>query len=76
MVGVYFLQLMVLALLGVKKFAFVLLIIPLPFITILFHKTMLGVFKRPWKLMSLKEAALLDARDGAVSWSQVAATCF
>ena len=67
MVGIYFLQFMVAALLGVKKFTYVLLIIPLPLITILFHQVMTSTFRRPWQLMSLKEAALLDARDGTVS---------
>ena len=67
MVGIYFLHLMVVALLGVKGFGYVVLIIPLPIVTAVFHANMLGIFKRPWKLMSLKEAALLDARDGTVS---------
>jgi len=64
MVGIYFLHLMVVALLGVKGFGYVVLIIPLPIVTAVFHANMLAIFKRPWKLMSLKEAALLDARDG------------
>jgi hypothetical protein len=73
MVGLYFLQFMVAALLAVKKFAYVVLIIPLILCTILFHQVMTSTFRRPWQLISLKEAALLDARDGgAVS---VACSC-
>lgn len=63
MVGIYFLQAMGICVLLVKRFNFAPLILPLIVVTIIFHKVNLGLFQRPWTLMSLKEAAVLDARD-------------
>lgn len=63
MTGIYFLQAMILCVLLVKKFPFALLIIPLIIITVVFHQVNSKLYRRPWQLMSLKEAAVLDARD-------------
>lgn len=63
MVGVYFLQLMALALLLVKTFPYALLLLPLLVLTACFHVVVGKLFRRPWALMNAKEAAVLDARD-------------
>lgn len=63
MVGIYFLQLMLLCVLAVKRFAYALLVLPLVIFTLIFHAVQSNNFKRPWKLGNAREAALLDARD-------------
>jgi hypothetical protein len=63
MVGIYFLQAMVIAVLAVKKFPYAAFIIPLIIFTIIFHKVFGSMFARPWTLGNAREAALLDARD-------------
>lgn len=63
MTGIYFMQAMGICVLLVKRFELALLLLPLIVVTIAFHKLNLGLFKRPWTLMSLKEAAILDGRD-------------
>lgn len=65
MVGIYFLQVLSLAVLLVKGFAYALLVLPLLVLTIIIHVTNAALFRRPWSVMSLKQAALLDARDKA-----------
>lgn len=67
MVGIYFLQLIVAAILGIKRFPFAALLVPLIVCTIVFHWFVSSVFKRPWTLTSVREAAMLDEREGAVS---------
>lgn len=66
MTGIYFMQIVVMAVLLVKKFVLALLIIPAPIMTALFHVVLTNLFNRPWTLMSLKEAAVLDKLDGNV----------
>lgn len=67
MIGIYFLQLMTACVLGVKQFAYAALVVPLIVLSIAFHVVNISLFKRPWTLMSLREAAALDGRDhGAV----------
>eukprot|EP00878_Enallax_costatus_P008398 GHUV01008778.1.p1 GENE.GHUV01008778.1~~GHUV01008778.1.p1 ORF type:complete len:750 (+),score=167.74 GHUV01008778.1:924-3173(+) len=74
MTGIYFMQAMGICVLLVKRFNFALLLLPLIVMTVAFHVVNLSLFKRPWTLMSLKEAAVLDARDhGDVSPSEVEA---
>ena len=63
MTGIYFMQAMGICVLLVKRFNFALLLLPLIVATVAFHVVNLSLFKRPWTLMSLKEAAVLDARD-------------
>lgn len=63
MVGIYFLQVMTLCVLLVKGFPYAALVIPLMIITAVVHNVNMNLFTRPWKLMSAKEAAVLDARD-------------
>lgn len=63
MVGIYFLQAIVATVLGVKRFPYAALILPLSVCTVVFHWAATNVFKRPWSLTSVREAALLDARE-------------
>jgi hypothetical protein len=63
MTGIYFLQAMALCVLLVKGFAFAALIIPLIVFTAVVHSNCNKLYRRPWTLMSAKEAAILDARD-------------
>ncbi|WIA16520.1 hypothetical protein OEZ85_013198 [Tetradesmus obliquus] len=65
MTGIYFLQVMALCVLLVKGFAFAALIIPLVVFTAVVHSNCTKLFRRPWTLMSAKEAAILDKRDPA-----------
>lgn len=65
MTGIYFLQVMALCVLLVKGFAFAALIIPLIVFTAVVHSNCTKLFRRPWTLMSAKEAAILDKRDPA-----------
>jgi len=76
MTGVYFLQAMMLCVLLVKKFPYALLILPLIVVTGAFHVVNSKLFQRPWDLMSLKEAALLDARDQVISATSPDAACY
>lgn len=63
MVGIYFLQLMLLAVLLVNRFPYALLVLPLLVFTVVFHIVQSNQFKRPWTLGNAREAAMLDARD-------------
>jgi hypothetical protein len=63
MVGIYFLQVMVIAVLAVKKFPYAAFIIPLIIFTIIYHRVFGSMFARPWTLGNAREAAMLDARD-------------
>eukprot|EP00803_Ostreobium_quekettii_P011457 evm.model.scf_1059.5 EVM.evm.TU.scf_1059.5 scf_1059:28549-38537(-) len=56
-------QAMIIGLLGIKKFAFSLLVIPLPFITLSFKVIAGKVFTRPLSVLSLRGAADLDRSD-------------
>ncbi|KIY93558.1 hypothetical protein MNEG_14404 [Monoraphidium neglectum] len=63
MVGIYFLQAIVATVLGVKRFPYAALILPLVVATVVFHWALAKLFKRPWTLTSIREASMLDARD-------------
>ncbi|KAF6257823.1 hypothetical protein COO60DRAFT_1521842 [Scenedesmus sp. NREL 46B-D3] len=63
MTGIYFLQAMALCVLLVKGFPYAALIIPLIVFTAVVHSNCKQLFRRPWTLMSAKEAAILDTRD-------------
>lgn len=65
MVGMYFMVAMLILVLMFKRFPFVWLAIPLGVFMVLFHHTTAKLFDRPWSLMSLKEAAILDRADGS-----------
>lgn len=69
MVGIYFLQAIVATVLGVKKFAFAVIILPLLFFTAIFHVVVYNLFHRPWNITSLQVAALLDKREGGKALS-------
>lgn len=59
-------QLMMLGFLGVKKFPYTPIILPLPVVTIAFQLTMDALFDRPLSLLSLRAAHDLDLWDLAV----------
>ena len=65
MTAVYFLQLVTAAVLAVKRFSLAVGLVPLLLLTAVFHVTMAKLFARPWTLMSLREAAALDAREAS-----------
>lgn len=66
MTGVYAHQAVTTAVLGVKRFPYAALVLPLFVATAAFHWAAGALFKRPWAVTSLREAAALDARDGTV----------
>lgn len=61
--GLIIMQIMMIGLLGVKKFPFAPVVIPLPFITILFKLASEKSFNRPLAVLSLRGAADLDRSD-------------
>ena len=50
-------------LLSLKGFAFSPIMIPVPFITFVFHIAVIYMFYRPWTMISVHDAALLDRKD-------------
>jgi hypothetical protein len=64
MTGIYFMIVVNICLSLVKVWPWILFALPLLVLAVVLHGTSLSLFKRPWSLMSLKEAAELDARDG------------
>lgn len=64
MTGIYFMIATNICLSLVKVWPWILFALPLFVLAAVLHVTSLSLFKRPWSLMSLKEAAELDARDG------------
>ncbi|GAX72896.1 hypothetical protein CEUSTIGMA_g351.t1 [Chlamydomonas eustigma] len=65
MVSLYLMQIFMLVLLSIKAFRFAPLIVPLIFFTFLFHVSVYLLFNRPWRLLSVHDAAMLDLRDQA-----------
>jgi hypothetical protein len=66
MAGVYIFQLAMLSLLSIKRFVFAPLLLPLTFVTVLFHRSSMAVFNRPWETLSLRDAKDLDEIDDVV----------
>ncbi|KAK9804434.1 hypothetical protein WJX72_012500 [[Myrmecia] bisecta] len=62
-VAVMLFQLMMLGLLSIKQSFAAVLVIPLPFITLLFRSTCSTLFRRPQQILSLRGAADLDRKD-------------
>lgn len=62
-VGLIFHHLMMLGVMGLKKFPFTVLILPLPFLTIFFKIYVDRLFKRPLTMLSLRAARDLDELD-------------
>lgn len=67
MTGVYLFQIIMLALLGVKKFVYAPLMLPCIIGTGIFHNACYNIFKRPWEILSLRDATDLDEYDKQVS---------
>jgi hypothetical protein len=65
MTGIYFMIVVNICLSLIKSWPWILFSLPLLVVAAALHVTSLSLFKRPWSLMSLKEAAELDARDGS-----------
>ncbi|GFR49707.1 hypothetical protein Agub_g11860 [Astrephomene gubernaculifera] len=60
MVGLYIMQLAMLGLLSIKKFPFAPLIIPLLICSIASHISTLKLYRRPWSVAALHDAAEMD----------------
>jgi len=63
LVGLYAMQIVMIILLSIKEFTPVFLLVPAPFITFVFHVVCHHLFKRPWSVMSSRDAAILDRKD-------------
>ena len=64
--GLFIMQMMMLGFLGVKKFPWTPILLPLPFVTIAFQLTMNYLFDRPLSVLSLRAAHDLDVFDLSV----------
>lgn len=62
-VALIFMQLLIIGLLGLKEFPYVVLIIPLPLITLAFKYFTSSLFDKPLNILSLRAAADLDVHD-------------
>jgi hypothetical protein len=67
MTGVYLFQVVMLALLAVKRFPFAALLLPLILGTAMMHVAAMRAFSRPWELLSLRDARQLDMQDAEVT---------
>jgi hypothetical protein len=72
MTGIYFLQAVTAAVLGVKRFPYAALLAPLAVGTAVFQGCVNKLFARPWTLTSLSVAAALDARESQVRFGTAA----
>lgn len=60
MTALYLMQITMLGLLGLKKFVYTPVLLPLPVATLVLHIAISRVFAKPWSLMSMHDAAMLD----------------
>lgn len=63
MASLYIFQIFLLILLSIKGLICSFLIVPLIFVTFIFHMVVYSNFDRPWTIMSVHDAALLDLKD-------------
>jgi len=63
LIALVIMQLMIIGLLGVKKFPYALIVAPLPFITVFFWIASEKLFKRPLSVLSLRGASDIDRSD-------------
>ena len=67
MVSLYAMQLFLIVLLSLKSFGAAPVMLPAMLITFIFHVTVYSLFRRPWSMLSVHDAAMLDNRDQASS---------
>ena len=67
MVSLYAMQLFLIVLLSLKSFGAAPVMLPAVLITFIFHVTVYSLFCRPWSMLSVHDAAMLDNRDQASS---------
>eukprot|EP00955_Chlamydomonas_euryale_P084486 363970-Chlamydomonas_euryale.AAC.17 len=63
MFGIYVQHIVMIGLLGIKKFVYTPLLIPAPFIAIIFHMSIYRLYNRPWSFTSYHDATDLDRMD-------------
>ena len=63
MTSLYFMQVFVTILLGIKGFRYAPIMIPIIFATLVYHVAVYSLFQRPWSMMSVHDAAMLDLKD-------------
>ncbi|KAG2482060.1 hypothetical protein HYH03_018986 [Edaphochlamys debaryana] len=65
MTSLYVMQITLIGLLGLKRFPWVVLAVPCPLTTLACHLSTLALYRRPWTVTALHDAAELDAAEAA-----------
>jgi hypothetical protein len=66
MAALYIFQIVMLSLLSIKRFVFAPLLLPLLLFSVMFHRSTMALFHRPWETLSLRDARDLDSADEEV----------